>query len=300
MSRSVFYYRQGKQKRGRRLSESTELTDGTVISNTSVAIAIRFVLSEEFMISVGYINITKDLQSYGFIINKKKVYRIMKEYNLLIGSKIRAKGEKRQLVTWRVQRAEKPMEQLCMDIKYVYIHGARRNALLLTILDVFTRKNLGQLLWWNMRKENVIWLLHKVLCQHETKEITIRTDNGSQFIAGLVREYLKSVEVDQEFTHVATPEENCYIEAYHSILEKQLLIYQEFTSISEAKEVFDRWRTFYNKRKRHGSLGRKTPQQVWDEYTEGVESLRQLSAAKPNQMSRPAAYEPCCRVLPHV
>ena len=300
MGRSVFNYRQGNQRRGRKPSESTGLTDGSVISNTSVAIAIRFVLSEEFMISVGYINITKDLQSYGFIINKKKVYRIMKEYNLLIGSKIRPRGEQRRLVTWRVQRAEKPMEQLCMDIKYVYIHGAKKNALLLTILDVFTRKNLGQVIWWNMSKGNVICLLQMVLQQHKTKEITIRTDNGSQFIAGLVREYLKSEEVEHEFTHVATPEENCFIEAYHSILEKQLLKYHEFTGIGEAKDVFDRWRTFYNERKRHGSLKRKTPQQVWDEYTAGVESLRQLSAAKPNQMSRPAAYGPCREALPHV
>jgi putative transposase len=300
MSKSVFYYRQGNQKRGRKRSESTELTDGNVISNTSVAIAIRFVLSEEFMISVGYINITKDLQSYGFIINKKKVYRLMKEYNLLIGSKIRVKSEQRRLVAWRVQRAEKPMEQLCMDIKYVYIQGARRNALLLTILDVFTRKNLGQVLWWSMRKENVIWLLQVVLGQRNTKEITIRTDNGSQFIAGLVREYLKSMEVDQEFTHVATPEENCFIEAYHSILEKQLLKYHEFASIAEAKDVFDRWRTFYNERKRHGSLGRKTPQQVWDEHTERVDPLRQLTAAKPEQMSRPAAYGMLSGALPHV
>jgi len=42
-----------------------------------------------------------------------------------------------------------------MDIKYVYIHGEKRNALLLTVLDVFTRSIVGQVLWWRIRKENV-------------------------------------------------------------------------------------------------------------------------------------------------
>ena len=211
----------------------------------------------------GYVNIGKDLQSYGFIINKKKVYRLMKEHQLLCGTVIRTRGEKRQFVKWRVQKPLKPMEQLCMDIKYVYIQGEKKNALLLTVLDVYTRSIIGQLLWWRIRKEQVIWLLHKILQQHKTKGVTLRNDNGSQFIAGIVRQYFLQQEIQQEFTHVATPEENCFIEAYHSILEKQLLQAVEFTDIEEAIAVFNRWRKFYNERRRHGSLSRKTPQQVW-------------------------------------
>ncbi len=218
------------------------------------------------MLFTGYIKITKDLQSYGFVINKKKVYRLMKEQHLLCGAVIRTRGEKRQFVCFRVQQPVKPMEQLCMDIKYVYIHGQKRNALLLTILDVYSRSILAQVLWWRIRKEQVIWLLHKMLQQHSTKGITLRNDNGSQFIAGVVREYLQEQHVTQEFTHVATPQENCFIEAYHSILEGQLLQTVEFSDIEEAIAVFHRWRTFYNERRRHGSLGQCSPKQVWDDY----------------------------------
>lgn len=240
------------------------------------------------MLSTGYINIREDLVSSGFMINKKKVYRLMKEYRLLCGTVIRAKGEKRKFITWRVQQALKPMEQLCMDIKYVHIQGEKRNALLLTVLDVYTRSIVGQLMWWRIRKEHVIWLLHRIRQQHGTRSITLRNDNGSQFIAHAVRNYLKENEIEQEFIHVATPEENCFIEAYHSIVEKQLLRFTEFRNIEEAVAVFSRWKKFYNERKRHGSLGRKTPQQVWNEYEMRVESLRQPSAAKPEEKSRPA------------
>jgi hypothetical protein len=153
-----------------------------------------------------------------------------------------------------------------MDIKYVYIHGEKRNALLLTVLDVYSRSILSQVLWWRIRKEQVIWLLHRMLQQHSTKGITLRNDNGSQFIAHAVRNYLQQREVVQEFTHVATPEENCFIEAYHSILDKQLLQTTEFSDIEEAIAVFNRWRTFYNERRRHGSLDQQPPKKVWENY----------------------------------
>lgn len=218
------------------------------------------------MLFTGYVKICKDLQSYGFVSNKKKVYRLMKEHHLLCGVVIRARGEKRQFVSYRVQQPVRSLEQLCMDIKYVYIQGERRNALLLTVLDVYSRSILAQVLWWRIRKEQVIWLLHRMLRQHSTKGITLRNDNGSQFIAHAVREYLQEKQVTQEFTHVATPQENCFIEAYHSILDKQLLQTTEFSDIEEAIEVFNRWRTFYNQRRRHGSLKQQSPQQMWNAY----------------------------------
>ncbi len=273
LPRSSYYYRPFTGKRGRKPSTHTRLTDGSWVSNSSVVIAIRFILSEEFMIYTGYIKIRKDLQSCGFIINKKKVYGLMKQHRLLCGAVIRTHGEKRKFVSWRVQKAIKPMEQLCMDIKYVYIQGKKRNALLLTVLDVYSRAIIGQVLWWRIRKEHVIWLLHQILQQHQTKNITLRNDNGSQFIAHAVRAYLRDQHIEQEFTHIATPEENCFIEAYHSILDKQLLQQYEFADIEEAIAVFKRWKKFYNERRRHGSIGQQSPKQLWDEYEKSIFAL---------------------------
>jgi transposase InsO family protein len=227
----------------------------------------RFILAEEF-VCFGYDKITDDLRSNNFIINPKKTYRLMKESRLLCGVVIKAAGSKRRFVQWRVQQANKPMEQLCMDIKYVYIHGIKRNALLLTILDVYTRSIVGQVLWWRIRKENVIWLLHQVLQQHLVKGVTLRNDNGSQFIAHAVRDYLQEQEVVQEFIHVSTPQENSFIEAYHSIIDRELLQPRQFATIEEAVETFTRWRQFYNQRRLHGSLNNKTPAEIWNRYEE--------------------------------
>ena len=265
MPKSSYYYHPKTGKRGRKPSTHTLMQDGDAISNDSVIIAIRFILAEEF-VCFGYEKITDDLRQQGMIINYKKTYRLMHEHKLLCGAVIKSQGGKRQFVKWRVQQAHKPMEQLCMDIKYVHIHGEKRNALLLTVLDVYTRSVVGQVLWWQMRKEHVIWLLHRILQGHQVKEVTLRNDNGSQFIAHAVREYLRDKQVVQEFIHVATPEENCFIEAYHSIIQRELLEPRQFDSVDQAKEIFERWQQFYNHRRLHGSLGNRTPQYTWERY----------------------------------
>ena len=269
MAHSSYYYRPTIGKRGRKPSTHTLMQDGSLVSNATVVLAMRFILAEEF-VCYGYSKTTDELRENGFIINYKKCYRLMKEHRLLCGHVIRpaAGGGKRKFVNWRVQQASKPMEQLCMDIKYVHIHGQNRNALLLTVLDVYTRSIVGQVLWWQMRKEHVIWLIHHILGQHQdvTTSITLRNDNGSQFIAYALREYLQDKGVRQEFIHVATPEENCFIEAYHSILQRELLDPRQFESIGQAQEVFERWQVFYNERRRHDSLQGSRPARVWKLY----------------------------------
>ncbi len=270
VAKSSFYYRCKTGKRGRKPSTHTRMQDGGRVSNSTVIIAIRFILAEEF-VCYGYSKVTDELRESGFAINYKKCYRLMKEQRLLCGRVIKA-GEggsaRRKFVNWRVQQAIRPMEQLCMDIKYVHIHGRNRNALLLTVLDVYTRSIIGQVWWWQMRKEQVIWLLHHILGQHQqiTRTITLRNDNGSQFIAHAVREYLQEKQVVQEFIHVATPEENCFIEAYHSIVQRELLLPRQFESIGDAQAAFDRWKLFYNERRCHDSLGGSRPARVWEQY----------------------------------
>lgn len=267
VSRSSFYYRVQTGAKGRKPSTHTLLRDGDSIRNESVVIAIRFILAEEF-VSFGYVKTTDDLRANGFIINPKKTYRLMKEHRLLCGAVIKTAGTKRRFIQWRVQQATKPMEQLCMDIKYVHIHGQKRNALLLTVLDVYTRSIVGQVLWWRIRKENVLWLLHQILQQYPVKGMTLRNDNGSQFIAHAVRNYLQEKEVVQEFIHVSTPQENSFIEAYHSIIDRELLQPRQFATIEEAVQIFNRWRQFYNHRRLHGSLGNRTPAYIWNHYEE--------------------------------
>ena len=95
--------------------------------------------------------------------------------------------------------------------------------------------------------------------------ITVATGAPERFIAHSVRNFLKSSEVKQEFTHIATPQENSYIEAFHSILEHDVIDHNEFASYYEAKEMLKRYFSHYNYCRLHRSIRFMTPQQKWDE-----------------------------------
>jgi transposase InsO family protein len=70
-----------------------------------------------------------------------------------------------------------------------------------------------------------------------------------------VRDYLKEMEVHQEFTHVGTPEENCHIEALHSILEREVESRFEFATLEDLERVLAGYFLFYNRERIHSSLG---------------------------------------------
>jgi putative transposase len=109
-------------------------------------------------------------------------------------------------------------------------------------------------------------MLSLLLLEYKAEGITLRNDNGSQFIATAVREYLKEKGGYQELYHVATPQDNAYIEAMHSMLQWEVIESFEFESIYQAQFIIDRYYKWYNEKRRHGSLGGQTPDKVWKNY----------------------------------
>ena len=153
-----------------------------------------------------------------------------------------------------------------MDIKYVHVYGSGRNALLLTVMGIYSRKVLVHLLRNSIKKGDVLVMLSLMLLEYKAEGMTLRNDNGSQFIANAVRQYLKEKGIYQEFSHIATPEDNAYIEALHSNLQREVIDRFEFDSIYHAQMIIDKYYKWYNEKRRHGSLNGKTPQTVWNYY----------------------------------
>lgn len=263
--RSSHYYRPSNQKRGHKPSECTQRMDGTRVANqVVVSTLIEQVYSQEF-VRYGYQLSTEELRELGFVINEKKVYRLMKENGLLL-EKITSGRFKRNWVKWRKIENAQPLDHLCMDIKYVYVHGSRRNAYLLAIMDVATRYVLGWSLRWSMKHTDVILSLHGALHGYTTESITLRTDNGSRFIAHGLQKYLTNQQITHEFTHVATPEENSYVESLFSCVDRDVIQSYEFENLYHAKDVFERYFNHHNVKRRRHALGRKSPLQYWNSH----------------------------------
>ena len=109
-------------------------------------------------------------------------------------------------------------------------------------------------------------MLSLMLLEYKSEGMSIRNDNGSQFIAAVVREYLREKGVYPEFSPVATPQDNAYIEALHSNLQREVIDRFEFESIFHAQMTIDRYYKWYNEKRRHGSLNGQTPDSVYKKY----------------------------------
>ncbi|MES1249188.1 MAG: IS3 family transposase [Chitinophaga rupis] len=136
LASSSFYYKRSGGRKGIKPSTHSLTVRGERIDNKIVVVQMESVLRQEFC-CYGYKNMTAELRELGWIINHKKMYRLMKDARLLYGARIRPLPFKRNFIRFRSLKPERPLQYLAMDIKYVYIHGTSRNVLLLTVIDIF-------------------------------------------------------------------------------------------------------------------------------------------------------------------
>jgi putative transposase len=262
---SSYYRKPGDGKKGNKPSTETFHKAKGFVLQDAVLTSIKDILKHEF-IDCGCRLMTSYLNRDGYTINHKKLYRIMKEEGLLkLDNRINRSGSGRKFVKFRKVHTSRPLECLEMDIKMVWIPSVGKNAYLLSIIDVHTRRILKDYFSFNIKQNNVITLLSELFEDYNyPNSVVIRSDNGSQFIARNVREYLGLIGVQQEFTHIATPEENAHIEAYHGILKKEVFKRCDYQYFGEIEQLLKRYVEFYNNRRLHGLLGRITPMEKWN------------------------------------
>lgn len=262
---SSYYREPSLGRKGNKPSKYTYHQSKGFVSQEDVVNAVKDILRHEF-IDCGYRLMTSYLKKEGYNINHKKLYRIMKQAGLLkLENRIDRSGSGRKFVKYRVVHTTRPLECLEMDIKMVWIPHVGKNAYLLSVIDIHSRRILKDYFSFTIKQNHVIALLSSLFEDYNYPEnIVVRSDNGSQFLAKKVREYLSLIGIQQEFTHVATPEENAHIEAYHGILKKEVFTRFEYRHFGEIEQILKRYVKFYNNERLHGLLGRITPMEKWN------------------------------------
>jgi transposase InsO family protein len=259
--RSSHYYKpiSGSGRRGIPQSEYTLTVQGVQVPNATVLEDIKDLLGEEF-VDYGYLKTTHWLrQEREYTINPKKVYRLMRE-NGLLNKFVPRKKCKRNWVSQLLPPSKEPFDYLEFDIKYFYVAGKNRNALLLSVIDVETRWVVGHLMGWEIKQGDVLALFEQIFQVYPMpKGFHVRNDNGSQFIAQNVQDYFKSRGAVQEFCKPATPEQNAHIESYHSIQESVICQRYELESLKELQATLNRFVSFYNFKRIHSGVAYKTP-----------------------------------------
>jgi hypothetical protein len=129
---------------------------------------------------------------------------------------------------------------------------------MLTIVDEFTRECLAIDVAKRLTSEDVLERLSDLFVHRGVPE-HIRSDNGSEFTAKCVREWLGRVGVKTLFIEPGSPWENGYVESFNGKLRDELLEREAFDTLLEAKVLIERWRQHYNTIRPHSALGYRPP-----------------------------------------
>ena len=125
---------------------------------------------------------------------------------------------------------------------------------MLTIIDEWTRECLAIDVARHLRSDDELYRLAALFVDRGPPD-HIRSDNGSEFTAKAVRDWLARVGVTTLYIAPGSPWENGYNESFNGKLGDELFDGEIFYSLKEAQVLIERWRHHYNTVRPHSALG---------------------------------------------
>ena len=206
----------------------------------------------------GYRRITALLQSAGWTIGTDRVQRIWRREGLKVPRKQRPRGR-----LWLNDgscvrlRPERRNHVWSYDFVEAQTHDGRK-VRLMTLIDEFTRECLAIRVARRINGLGVLETMADVMIARGVPE-HIRSDNGAEMTAKVVRHWLASVGARTLYIEPGSPWENGYCESFNGKLRDELLNGEIFYSLKEAKIVIEQWRRHYNTIRPHSSLRYRPP-----------------------------------------
>lgn len=242
VARSTYYYHISKKESKRAASGGRPIpgysykNDGIKVSDEQIKEwLLQFIENEGY--AYGYYKLTVILKrTFGLIINKKKVYRLCKELNLLWPQrKIKPKYPKKLARNRTITGSNQLWET---DLKYGFIAGEQRFFFIQCIIDVYDCFIVGYHIGLRCEGKDASRVLEQSLWNRKllnsSKKPVIRSDNAPQFTSHIFENTCSNLGIEHERIPCRTPNLNAHIESFHRILEDECLSRQEFQSYEEA------------------------------------------------------------------
>ena len=206
----------------------------------------------------GYRRITALLRHAGWNVNHKRVERIWRREGLRVPQK-----QPKRARLWMNDgscvrlRPQHPNHVWAYDFVMDRTHDGRAFRML-TVIDEYTRECLAIVVDRKLKSADVIGMLAKLFLTKGLPE-HIRSDNGPEFCAKAVREWLRRFDVGPLFIEPGSPWENGYCESFNGKLRDELLNREIFYTLKEARVLIENWRQEYNTIRPHSSLEYRPP-----------------------------------------
>jgi putative transposase len=206
----------------------------------------------------GYRRITALLRTEGWRVNAKRVQRIWRREGLKVPAKQPRRGR-----LWLNDGSCIRLRPQYLNHVWAYDFVADRTVegrplKMLTVIDEFSRQCLAIIVARRLNSDDVLATLTELFVEHGPPAF-IRSDNGGEFTAGLVRDWLRRIQVKTLYIEPGSPWENGYNESFNGKLRDELLNRELFYSLAEARYLIEHWRQHYNQVRPHSALGYRPP-----------------------------------------
>ena len=205
----------------------------------------------------GYRRIRAVLEQEGWSVSRKQVQRIRRKEGL----KVRPKPQRipRQGVSTGLPTQATPRNHVWTG-DFSFDRTDKGSTLkMLTMLDEYTRQCLAIRVERQIRSGQVLATLWQAMMTYGIPE-HIRSDNGSEFIAQKIQEWLKESQIKTLYIDPGSPWQNGYIESFHSRFRDECLNREWLLNLREARVVIEDWRQYYNIERPHSRLGYLSPE----------------------------------------
>ncbi|MEO0966685.1 MAG: IS3 family transposase [Planctomycetota bacterium] len=217
--------------------------------------------------------ITALLHEEGWRVNHKRVERIWRREGLKVPKKQPKRGR-----LWLNDgscirlRPEHKDHVWAYDFVQARTHDGRPFRVL-AVVDEYTRECLALDVDRQLKSDDVLERLAWLMA---TRGVPghIRSDNGPEFTAKVVRGWLSRVGVKTLFIEPGSPWENGYVESFNGKLRDELINGEIFYTLREAKVMIERWRRHYNTKRPHSALGYRPPAPETIDAEPGSATLR--------------------------
>jgi len=206
----------------------------------------------------GYRRITALLHAEGWCVNHKRVERIWREEGLKVPQKQPKRG-RLYLNDGSCIRLRPLYQHHVWSYDFVSERLANGSKIrMLTVIDEYSRECLAVRVAYQLKSDDVLDVLSDLFL---TKGIPdyIRSDNGSEFTAQALRDWLKGLGVKTAYIEPGSPWENGFNERFNGSLRDECLNRERFYTLKEAQIIIEGWRREYNHIRPHSALNYRPP-----------------------------------------
>jgi putative transposase len=202
----------------------------------------------------GYRRLGWLLEREGYVMNRKKLYRLYREEKLMV----RRRGRRKRAIGSRAPMTLPNAINQRWSLDFVSdALGDGRRFRILCVVDNFSRECLAAVVDTSLGGVRVVRELERLVTERGTPGVIV-SDNGTELTSCAVLRWATG-RLDWHYIEPGKPVQNAFIESFNSRLRDECLNEHVFLTLAQARATIDAWRQDYNHLRPHGSLGALTP-----------------------------------------